>query len=100
MNLKTKISLIIRTRGSTIFIFFNKEVYRLNVQSEEEFNFIDLCVLTRAVKTGGPACFGPTLSGFGFCRAGLKSSDENRAAKIVLKPGPVRALGLLGRFFF
>lgn len=48
-------------------------------------------VILRAVKTGGPARFGPAQSGFGLHRAGL--------GKVWPEPGPVRAFGPAHIFF-
>jgi hypothetical protein len=53
--------------------------------------------ISRAVKTGGPARFGPAHSG--FVGPGLKSPDKKRATKSRPEPGPVRAFGP-ARFFF
>jgi hypothetical protein len=58
-----------------------------------------LFLSSRAVKTGGPARYGPVHSGFGLSRAGLKSPDKKRAEKVWPGPGPVRASGLAHIFF-
>ncbi|KAG4914486.1 hypothetical protein JHK87_052043 [Glycine soja] len=53
--------------------------------------------MTRAVKTGGPARFGPAHSGFGLHRAGLKSPDEKRARKSMARARPYFLRALSGR---
>lgn len=54
---------------------------------------------TRAVKTGGPARFGPTHSGFGLHRAGLKSPDEKRARKSMARARPGTGFRASPHFF-
>lgn len=54
---------------------------------------------SRAVKTGGPACFGPAHSGFGLHRAGLKSPDEKRARKSMAQARPGTGFRASPHFF-
>lgn len=56
-------------------------------------------VILRAVKTGGPARFGPTHSGFGLHRAGLKSPDEKRARKSMARARPGTGFRASPHFF-
>ncbi|AES96135.1 hypothetical protein MTR_5g033660 [Medicago truncatula] len=52
--------------------------------------------MCRAVKTGGPACLGPALTGFGLYRAGSKSPVDKTGLKYTTRARPYTGRGLNG----